>query len=348
MIGEIPQRFKGTVEDFYSHAEHLSNYKTDYGPFRMSYPREIQGVSIQFSIGENGWAKAQRLPDGGCVITVGVEGEDEVMWQRLYAYLDGHGFWEKEQGEQQPTSDTADTIARLNIVGQPMYSFARGKWASDFETLEASLEAFAKRTLLTPFGEYSFRFSILPNPAFKEPRQQCWMIGQHDYNQETLHTGTPDAPNAEFEGWPYAEVMAREIPSGLAVEILHNGKYTNAMVSYLHRLEIALTDDGWEKTKENWIMPPSEPVTITSTATSHQVANTTVTLPTQPKNANNDELTYDEQKILKAYNALLEDGLHPSDEAIAARLPLGRKGKPYSRETVNRKRQEMRKKGIQV
>ena len=61
------------------------------------------------------------------------------------------------------------------------------------------------------------------------------------------------------------------------------------------------------------------------------------------------ELSYVEKKIKAAYDAVVARGdLHPTDEAIAARLPLGRKGQPYSRETVNRYRNKMRKRGIEV
>jgi hypothetical protein len=93
MIGEIPNRFRGTPQDFLDSAYYLSHYKIADGIFRMGYP-SITESSAKISIGENGWALAKRLPDGGCAITVGVEGEDEVMWQTFYSYLVGQGWFD--------------------------------------------------------------------------------------------------------------------------------------------------------------------------------------------------------------------------------------------------------------
>ncbi len=61
------------------------------------------------------------------------------------------------------------------------------------------------------------------------------------------------------------------------------------------------------------------------------------------------ELSYPEMKIKAAYDQIVAEGyLYPTDETIAARLPLSRKGQPYTRETVNRYRGKMRKRGIDV
>lgn len=61
------------------------------------------------------------------------------------------------------------------------------------------------------------------------------------------------------------------------------------------------------------------------------------------------DLTYPERRIKRVYDQIVAEGqLHPTDEVIAARLPLGRKGQPYARETVNRYRVKMRKRGIEV
>lgn len=62
----------------------------------------------------------------------------------------------------------------------------------------------------------------------------------------------------------------------------------------------------------------------------------------------NKALNYIEEKILAAFSKLRDEGLHTSDEAIAAHLPESRKGQPYSRETVNRYRNNMRKRGFDV
>lgn len=73
-----------------------------------------------------------------------------------------------------------------------------------------------------------------------------------------------------------------------------------------------------------------------------------------PNNAPPDEeaetkLAYTEQRIKDTYDLIVAEGqLHPTDETIAARLPLGPKGQPYTRETVNRYRNKMRKRGIGV
>lgn len=60
------------------------------------------------------------------------------------------------------------------------------------------------------------------------------------------------------------------------------------------------------------------------------------------------QLQYLEKKIYDAYHDYLKDGIKPSDEEIAAKLPRSNKGKYYTRETVNRKRNHMRKRGIDV
>lgn len=57
------------------------------------------------------------------------------------------------------------------------------------------------------------------------------------------------------------------------------------------------------------------------------------------------ETNYLEDKIREACKALQAEGLHPTDELVAARLPQSRKGQAYSREWVNKKRNEMRKRG---
>lgn len=60
-------------------------------------------------------------------------------------------------------------------------------------------------------------------------------------------------------------------------------------------------------------------------------------------------LNYMEQKIKAVYDLIVSEGnLYPTDETIAARLPMGRKGQPPARETVNRYRNRMRERGIDV
>ncbi|HLB49664.1 MAG TPA: hypothetical protein VJL59_21830 [Anaerolineales bacterium] len=53
-----------------------------------------------------------------------------------------------------------------------------------------------------------------------------------------------------------------------------------------------------------------------------------------------------ESKILEVCRALKVEGLHPSDELVATRLPLSRKGTSYTREHICRVRNAMRKRGI--
>ncbi len=61
------------------------------------------------------------------------------------------------------------------------------------------------------------------------------------------------------------------------------------------------------------------------------------------------KLNYAEQKIKEVFDRIVAKGqLHPTDDAIAAQLPIGRKGQPYTRETVNRYRNKMRGRGIEV
>ena len=60
-------------------------------------------------------------------------------------------------------------------------------------------------------------------------------------------------------------------------------------------------------------------------------------------------LDYTERKIKDAYDRLVSEGqLSPTDEVLAARLPIGPRGKAYTRETVNRYRNKMRRRGIEV
>lgn len=61
-----------------------------------------------------------------------------------------------------------------------------------------------------------------------------------------------------------------------------------------------------------------------------------------------EQMSYIEGKILQVYIDLQASGLPTTDEMIAARLPLGPKGKNCARETVNRKRNKMRRRGIEV
>jgi len=60
------------------------------------------------------------------------------------------------------------------------------------------------------------------------------------------------------------------------------------------------------------------------------------------------KLKYVEQKIKAAYDEFLKQKQSPTDEDIAAKLPLNSRGQPYVRETVNRYRNAMRKRGIEV
>jgi hypothetical protein len=60
------------------------------------------------------------------------------------------------------------------------------------------------------------------------------------------------------------------------------------------------------------------------------------------------KLDYMETKILQACKDLRAEKMFPTDDLIAARLPYGQKGQPYTRETVNRKRNKMRERGIDV
>ncbi|MBM3131368.1 MAG: hypothetical protein FJ009_22435 [Chloroflexi bacterium] len=55
-----------------------------------------------------------------------------------------------------------------------------------------------------------------------------------------------------------------------------------------------------------------------------------------------------ESKILQARQALLDEDLPDTDANIAARLPPSRKGHPYTREWINRVRNRMRRRGIEV
>lgn len=67
-----------------------------------------------------------------------------------------------------------------------------------------------------------------------------------------------------------------------------------------------------------------------------------------PEEEDDDEGDYLESKILQAREALLEEDLPDTDANIAARLPSSRKGNPYTREWINRVRNRMRRRGIEV
>lgn len=75
--------------------------------------------------------------------------------------------------------------------------------------------------------------------------------------------------------------------------------------------------------------------------------------PTQPsadigQQGETDELDYLEKKILMIVQPLRNDGQPTGDENVAARLPTNSRGRPYSREWINKKRNAMRKRGIDV
>jgi len=59
-------------------------------------------------------------------------------------------------------------------------------------------------------------------------------------------------------------------------------------------------------------------------------------------------LGYAERKILDVVSKLRAADMPATDDAVAAKLPLGPKGKMYTRETVNRYRRKMRGNGIDV
>lgn len=62
----------------------------------------------------------------------------------------------------------------------------------------------------------------------------------------------------------------------------------------------------------------------------------------------NQQLSYIEKKIKEAYDAFMANGDYPTDEMIAGKIPRSRTGEQYSREEVNRKRNRMRRRGIEV
>ena len=64
--------------------------------------------------------------------------------------------------------------------------------------------------------------------------------------------------------------------------------------------------------------------------------------------AGDEQLNYLETKILEAVQALRREGQPTGDEYVAARLPMNSRGKSYSREWINRNRNAMRKRGIDV
>jgi hypothetical protein len=115
MIGEIPRRFKGTPRDFLDSAYYLSQYKITDGVFWMGYP-SITEATAKISIGEHGWALAQRLPEGGCAITVAVEGEDEAMWQTHYSYLERRGWFDVSNDVASEVAERQTEEARENAA----------------------------------------------------------------------------------------------------------------------------------------------------------------------------------------------------------------------------------------
>jgi len=117
---EIPYRFNGEIEDFWSHARFLAEYKTPDGTgkiqFRMAWTELTPSVSLRFNLGMNGeygWVLAQRLPDGGCNVTVALEGDGEEMWQILYTRLERLGFWENGQPAASGAEGTRTTLPGL-------------------------------------------------------------------------------------------------------------------------------------------------------------------------------------------------------------------------------------------
>lgn len=136
------------------------------------------------------------------------------------------------------------TIVRQNVAGQPMYLFASGKWPGDFATLWASVAAVGRKYIKTGFDEDRFCFLPMSNPNFDEARSESWMIAHHKLEHGSDKFRGLVKTDRHSQVLPYAEVIAREIPGGLKVELLHNGSCRIAIEEYLQRLLEALVEDG--------------------------------------------------------------------------------------------------------
>jgi hypothetical protein len=162
---------------------------------------------------------------------------------------------DKELAEEEPTP----------LPGVELILFARGKWGGDFNTLGAALSHFSKRHQRKTFGPHTFTFEVRPNANFGELLMRCWMVAYRSYNRETLFIRKDDAGWLWPEGWPYAEVRAREVPGGLKVELFHTDQHLETIRSYLGRLRDALIEDGLEPTATG--AAPDAPTTPASGVT---------------------------------------------------------------------------------
>jgi CHAT domain len=110
-IKKLELHFRGSVEDFVAEVEHLRGFGD--GRFRPTYGH-WEGSAYRFSIGDSGWVRIAKHPDGGCLVTVAYEGDDAAgMWEALRGYLDS-----RRRLEPVPATDIPDG-ANVADAGQP-------------------------------------------------------------------------------------------------------------------------------------------------------------------------------------------------------------------------------------
>lgn len=209
IVREIPYPFKGTVEDLWSHARFLAETKMSSGAgkiqFRTAWPQFTPGT-LRFNLGMNGgggWVLAQRLPEGGCSVTVALEGEGEKMWQILYARLERLGFW----GDKQLGAD--------NAGARPIHEFNKsGTITAPTGLVDAPSTAEAQTAPVENNGEKvkSKRGPRKYSRAEKVAARKEWEELDRDNNPITLEDwlvekfgetgGTPHVAVSTFYGWP--------------------------------------------------------------------------------------------------------------------------------------------------
>ena len=285
----------------------------------------------------------------------------------LFYGMDEDGISLEYKGEEKVSNknDPANLSDQSDSERNQLIHLGWGRWRANYQTLEAGLKTFSNRFQGHLYGDHNFQFIIHEINNLPESLSKSWRVVPTKYD-DSHSNDEPMPSNADFNGpLPYAEIVAREVVGFIKVEIWHNGRFGTALFPYLDELLKALVEDGFEiastenpylKSFLDWIEGTSpfaedENVDLAERRQSNstETDNSEVVKETS-RFANNDqiEMNFLEGKIKEIYDKYIDSSQIPTDEMIAIKLPNSRKGQPYTRETVNRYRNKMRKRGIDV
>lgn len=146
-----------------------------------------------------------------------------------------------------------------------MKLFARGTWQGSISALNGCMARFSKKHQEAVFGQHGWRFAALclanethiteltdggGNLVEAGPGTQ-WGIGHIGYNAAACHTGSPEEPDPNFQGWPAGWLSGFEVAGGFAVELSYQeGHYPDEIRGYLRLLWEALVADGLKPLEE--------------------------------------------------------------------------------------------------